>query len=428
MVLAWPSPFIPKIVTDKENYNLTHKEASYIPILNTVGLLISLPFTLLLPDRFGRKPTLLFSGVPFAACWILKFFFTNLYVLYLARFVAGLGDALLLSSLPLYIGEVAIPEVRGVWGNSLIVSGYLGQFLMNIVGSYLSVKDTSLICLSVPIVFVISFSFMPESPYFYIMQGKYEEAKTSLRKFRLKENIDDEFLTLKSDVQRQMSESGTIKDLFFIKSNRRALVAGLFMRISQMLSGLFVFISYTQFIFLKAGGNVDPSVSAIIYTGLAATLFLVASVFAEKLGRKKSLSISLVLSAVVLLLEGFYFYVDQYIKEIDLSNLKWFPLAGMLVFLIFVSFGVAIIPTLMLSELFSASIKAKAVSIVMAAYAISYVLMNTLFYQLTSSLGLCAPFFVFGICNIVSAFLVGILVPETKGKTLEDIQQDLKSN
>ncbi|CAG9833446.1 unnamed protein product [Diabrotica balteata] len=428
MTIAWSSPYVVKITHDKENYNITEEEASYFTMINVIGLVVSLPFTSLLPDRFGRKPVLMLTALPYSICWLLKLFFTNIYVLYLARFCAGLGDGLLFASLPLYIGEISTPEVRGVWGNGLMIFGFLGQFLINVFGIFLTVPQTSIVSLSVPLIFVSAFYFMPESPYFFAMKDRDEEAKAALRFFRLRDDIDDEYTILKDDVKRQISESGTWKDLILIKSNRKAVLIGIFIRVSLVLSGIMVFITYTQFIFTKAGGNIDPSVATLIYTGVAFVLYTIASVFSEKLGRKKAFAISLALTSIILLLEGTYFYIDEHCPTVDLSNFKWFPLVGMLIFLVFVAFGVGILPGLMLSELFSASIKAKAISVVMMIYAIMYILTNKYFYNLTRLTGLCGPFFVFGCCDMITALLSCFIVPETKGKTLEEIQQSLKRN
>lgn len=426
MVFAWPSPFILKITKDKENYNISEHQASYFTVINTIGLVTSLQFTLLLPDRFGRKPTLMLTALPFSLCWILKLFFTDLYMLYFARFLSGIGEGLLYASLPLYIGEVATPEVRGTWGNALVITRFLGQFLMNIIGTFCNVKETSLLCLIVPVVFLVSFYFMPESPYFYIMKDKDKEARDSLRIFLCKEDVEEEYSKLKADVKRQMSESGSFKDLFLIKSNRRALYAGCFLRVSQTFSGIMVFVTYTQFLFTESGGDISPSTASMLYTGLACVLYIVAASFSDGLGRKKSYLVSLILTAITLIMEAVFFYLDQWVDEVDMTNYKWVPIAGMLIFLIFASFGVGIIPTLMLSELYSASIKAKAISAVMSFYSVTHIVSSLLFYHLTTISGLCGPFLLFGLCNICSALLSQYLIPETKGKTLEDIQQILK--
>ncbi|KAJ8930540.1 hypothetical protein NQ314_016653 [Rhamnusium bicolor] len=195
------------------------------------------------------------------------------------------------------------------------------------------------------------------------MKGRFEEAKESLRRLRGKENIDDDFLSLKADVERQISESGTWKDLFTINSNRKALLAGLFLRISQQLGGMSVFGVYTQYIFEKAGGSLSSAASTMIFTGLCLVLNVAAGFTVERFGRRISYIGSLILCSIVLFIESTYFYIDQFQPELDLSTLNFIPVAGLFLYIIFSSFGISIIPTLMLGELFSASIKAKGLTI-----------------------------------------------------------------
>ncbi|XP_023028023.2 trehalose transporter 1-like protein isoform X3 [Leptinotarsa decemlineata] len=300
LFLAWPSPFILKITQDKENYAISEDQASYFTIFNVVGLIVFPPFLTIfnIPDVIGRKPTIMLTAIPHMISWILIAFCTDLYLLYLARFTSGLGDALVFASLPVYIGEITTPKVRGIWGNGLICSIFLGQFLMNAIGSYCNVQETSFICLTVPVILVVALTFIPESPYFYVMTGKDERAEKSLQKLRGIDDIEKELLQLKAAVERQMSETGTWKDLVMVRSNRRALVALVFLRFSQVTSGIFVFASYMQFIFEKAGGEIEPGVSSMIYMGLTFIIYSGGTYVCDKFGRKKSYMISMALSGM----------------------------------------------------------------------------------------------------------------------------------
>ncbi|KAG5878917.1 hypothetical protein JTB14_016789 [Gonioctena quinquepunctata] len=425
--VAWTSPFLVKIADDPL-YDINESEASYFTFLNTVAIVILCPLISVtnIVDTFGRKKVLLSTAFPQAAALLIEAFSRDLYVLYAARLIAGIGDALYMTSLPIYIGEVTTPKVRGIWGYSLICMLFLGQLLMNVIGAYCSVQHTSFICVTVQVIFLVVFPFMPETPYFHILKASDNEAKKSLRWLRGKEDVEHEFQSMKTAVQRQMSESGKWSDLFSITSNRKALTAALFLRISQLFCGFYVFATYTQFIFKESGGNVAPEVSSIIYMGLSFVLFSTAAFFSDKLGRKKSYIISLSLSSSMLLLEGIYFYIKEYHPEIDISSLKWIPLTGMLTFIVFIALGAATIPTLMLGELFSASVKVKCVIVVSTAFAFTMSFTNYIFYFITSFTGLCGPFILFGCCSILAAVLTNFIVPETSGKTLEEIQMSLK--
>ncbi|XP_056643750.1 facilitated trehalose transporter Tret1-like [Diorhabda sublineata] len=423
---SWPSPFIVKITQDKENYDISEEQASYFNTITPLAMALCCPIFSKLADRIGRKKTLLLISVPHILAWIIKAFATSVYAFYVARFLTGAANACSFSVLPIYMGEISHPSIRGTWGNALPISMCLGELLINIIGSYFGVQVTSFICLPVCVLFIILFCYCPESPYFYVMKGRYEEAKKSLYYLKRKRNLDNEFAQLKFDVERQLSESSNWSDVFKINSNRRALAAGLFLRFTQQTSGMGVFLVYTQYIFQKSGGNISHETSSIVYFAISLVCYLIALFsIVKRFGRKSCYVVSLTLTTLVLYLMGTYFYLDSH-NIVDLSSWKWIPIVSMIAHQVFLSFGIAVIPTLMLSELFSASIKAKAMPILMAEFGIGNIIMNTIFYYLNAKVGFYAPFYFFAICCTIAMFIAIYVIPETKGKTLEEIQQLLK--
>lgn len=426
ILYAWSSPSAIQILNDNQTYHITEAETSYFTVLPPIGMICAGLGFFKLTDILGRKKTLLLLAVPQLTCWLIIIFATNVYAFYVSRVIAGIGDAALFASLPVYVGEISTPKVRGFWGNFNTFCHYGGQFIITVIGSYLSVQKTAIVCIALPVIFVILFAQMPESPYYLIKKGKDENAKHSLRWLRRKDDVEQDFTTMKADVERQISESGTWKDLIAIKSNRRALLAGIFLRFSQMLGGISSFATYTQPIFQKAGGNVSPQTSSMIFLGLCFVLNFFGSAVVAKFGRRKSYFWSPLGCGVILLITSIYFFLDHY-NITDLSNFHFVPLAGMVIYMIFFAFGMGVVPTLMLGELFSASIKGKALCIMNIVFGLALFVSNFMFNILNNNIGLYAPFLVFAICCLASAFLALYVVPETKGKTLEEIQQSLKS-
>lgn len=266
---------------------------------------------------------------------------------------------------------------------------------------------------------------LPESPYQLIREGRESEARQSIRWLRRRTDIEEEFLSMKSDVKRQMSERGRWRDLLMIKSNRKALTAGFFLRFSQMMSGLNVFNTYTQVIFQKAGGDLTPQVSSMIYMGLFSILLLISSPVSEKFGRKTTYFYSMLSSGVVHLLLALYFCLDYY-NVGHLDQLNWVPIGGMVVWVTLATPGIAVVPTLMLGELFSVSIKSKAISALIGAFGVSVLFSSYLFTFLSETVSFYAPFLFYGMICLISTVFTLKLVPETKGKTLEEVQQELK--
>ncbi|KAF2880844.1 hypothetical protein ILUMI_25333 [Ignelater luminosus] len=381
----------------------------------------------ILIDVFGRKPLLMFTAIPQLCSWILVIAAKNIYVFYLSRFLQGIGDAVIFNAGATYIGEIAIPSVRGSWGNLFAVCTYLGQLLVNIVGAYYNIRTTAYIFISLPVIFFILMLLLPETPYFLLMKEREAEAYKSLRILRWINNVEDELISLTKDVKRQNSESGTFKDVFTIPTNRKALLISMAIRGAQQFSGLAGFNVYTQYLFNKAGGDVSAAMSAIIYNAILFLLIFAFAFVVDKFGRKPLMTFSSFACCIVLLIEATYFCVDQY-RIIDTTNLKWMPLVGMLTFILVCSSGLGILPSLMLSELFSASIKSKALCIIHICFSVYILSVSKLFQVLTSNFGLYVPFYFFSFCCFLSTIFSYYCMPETKGKTLEEIQQSLRGH
>lgn len=426
-LFVWSSPSIVKIVNDNENYNISEDEAAYFTFIPAIGMILFSFAFFNLNDFIGRKKTILCIAIPHITAWLLIAFAKSVYVFYLSRLISGIADAAAFASIPMYLGEVATPSVRGSWGNTFTTSIYIGQLCINIVGSYCSIQTTAFVFVLFPIAFAILMFFMPETPYYYLMKGNVDKARSSLRFLRRRENVEEELEDIKAAMQRQMSEPNTWKDLFTIISNRRALFCGFFLRYSQQLAGISAFVTFNQLFFSKAGGNVGPEVSSIIYCALIAMLNISASFTLDRFGRKKSFLFSISCCTLCLYLESAFLYIDEF-TDADVTNWNWVPLTMLILFCIFGSFGISIVPTLMMSELFSASIKGKALCVLNMGFGVVAIFSMQLFHVLMSNVGLFSPFLFYAICSTISSVLTVFFIPETKGKTLEEIQQVLRGN
>lgn len=398
-----------------------------MPVLTELSMVIAGFFYPRLADRIGRKLTLLSISIPYFVSIILTATARNIYLFHLARILVGIGDCCVISTLPSYIGEISTPKVRGFWGNIPTCYGLLGHLFINAVGGYLNITTTAWIMLLFPTVFVIAFSFAPESPYFHIMKSQTDKAKESLQKLRGCQDVDDELLAIERGIHSEFSEICTWKELLANEDNRKGLIACVFLRSSQVLSGITCFATYNQYIFARSAGNISAANSAIIYNVLLLFCTLITMQFIDKLGRRIVIIVSAIGCGLSLTIVSCYFYIESNMPAV-IGNVTWIPLAGMIFYVISFSFGLSTVPSLMLGELFSSSAKTKALSVLIVVVGFWVAVTAKLFQLLNTYFGMHVPFAFFSVCCFCSTILAFYLVPETKGKTLEEIQVSLKKS
>lgn len=423
---GWPSPSIPKLLDKDLQFEVSSDEISYITAIAPFGYIIGSPICAILLDLIGRKKTLLLLAIPQILAWILIATSTCVPMLCLARLISGIAEGSIFTTLPVYLCEVSEPKIRGILGTTLTVGMIFGIVLINCYGSYLPITTTAYISIAIPLLFVLTFTWMPESPYFYLVKGQIKNARKSLQSLRRMHDVEEELNKLIADVQRQLSEPGSLKDIFTIKSNLTAFFVVMGLRTLQQFSGVSSFSMYTQVIFQQAGGGISPAESSIIYSITQFSITFCGSLLIDRFGRKPMIIASSAGSAVFLFIEGLYFYFHQ--CHYNLSYFNWVPITGMMMYIIVNSVGIAVGPNLVMGELFSASIKAKALGIMNIYFALCLSCSVKLFHYLDYNYGMHVPFFFFGFSCVLGVIFSYFCIPETKGKSLEEIQQILKGN
>ncbi|XP_022913034.2 facilitated trehalose transporter Tret1-like [Onthophagus taurus] len=423
MLFNWPSPAIPKLISDYDNITLT--DASYLSVIPPIVTIIFSPFFGVLLDKFGRKKTLLsiagFHIISLALIASAK----TIWMFYLSRVFFGLSDVFMFGSLPIYIAEVASPSIRGTWGNAMMISVFLGQFVVNGIGYYCTIPTTAYILSVAPVIFFACFIFAPDTPYFYVMKDDLVSAEKSLKWLRGLDDVSEELDQITADVRRQFSDPGKYKDLFLENSNRKALIIVVLTRIIQMFSGIAAFSVYNQYIFKEATQDINEGHSAMIFNAILAIASISAPMFIEKIGRNRSMVISCLGSGVTLLAEAIYFYLQRETTT-EMSSFTWFPIVGLVAYVIVFSIGLGLVPVLLVGELFPTNMRGHTSSTMNVIFALLLMVTTKLFHLLISGFGLYVPFAFFSICCFIGVVVCYFIVPETRGKTLEEIQQLLK--
>ncbi|XP_026464918.1 solute carrier family 2, facilitated glucose transporter member 6-like [Ctenocephalides felis] len=199
-VLAWTSPAAPERLKSEYKIEVSTNEYSLIGSIATVGLAASCLPTGILIDIIGRKLGMLIMVIPFILGWALITWAANVGMMVAGRFIIGFSGGTFCVAAPIYTAEICESEIRGALGSyfSLMLAG--GILYVYIIGSFINLYILTIMCLLVPIIFAVTFFFMPESPMFLISKGKTEQAAKSLQKLRGKHyNIEGEMRAMQQN-------------------------------------------------------------------------------------------------------------------------------------------------------------------------------------------------------------------------------------
>lgn len=226
MHYGWSSPYLPVLEHGNYTFQITSEESSYLAVTPAIGELFG-ALAILLIDFVGRKNLIVFSALPFIAAWIIVGFATSATVMFAGRFISGIADGMIYNVVPVYMGEIASPKIRGQLSSLSPVAAVLGFLLIYTLGAYLPLNTSSFITILCPAVVLLASPWIPESPYYYLMKGKTKEARESLRFLRGKEDVTDEVDRMFKAVEEQNENKGKFLDLITVRSNRKGLLISL---------------------------------------------------------------------------------------------------------------------------------------------------------------------------------------------------------
>ncbi|CAH1969205.1 unnamed protein product [Acanthoscelides obtectus] len=425
--MTWTSPIYPKLHSNDSTINpigreITRDEDGWIGSLVNVGAMFGpLPFSFV-SERFGRKIGLLSIAIPHIIAFMTMAFAESVYLFYLGRLLGGIAVGGGYTLLPMYIAEVSEAANRGAYSSTLGIFWAFGNFIPNAIGPFMSVMWFNLLLTCFPVAFFITFYFLgKETPYFLVGANKIDEAEEVLMKLRCLDNkgVEIELNQIKTNLKKE--ESGSYSDILKNAGLRKAFVISLILMALQQLCGMNAVNYYLQTILQESGSKLPSDISSLIVGfGMFLFSFLVPPVM-DRLGRKVLLALSCTGMGLSMFILGSYFYIKDHTSW-SVEPIYWLPLLS-LVFLIFsYQMGVSIVPWAISSELFPKNVKQVTSTAVSTTACVSTFLVTRFFNNMTESLGAAGTFWFFSCCCSICLVFTCCCVPETKGKSYEEIQ------
>lgn len=417
--LSWTSSALP-LYNRNGTLSVSDQEGSWISSLVPLGAITLTVPAGMLADKFGRKKTIWAITVPLSLCWYIIGFAQSKVWIFLARFVAGAACGAASVVVPMFTSEIAEQSIRGLLGTIFQLQITAGILFAYATAFTDSLHVIAILCSMAPALLLISLPFIPESPAWLVMQGRKNEANDVLKHFRgAQYRTEVELTRLELHASEMREARASIVDL---RNYQKALCITLGLMIFQQLSGVNTLIFYAKKIFDDAGSSLSSSTSSVIIGTVQVIATYFSTIMIERTGRKLLLFISAsVMSTCMFTLSGYFHFRNSH----DLSGVSWIPLLSFAVFIVIFSIGFGPIPWIMVGELFMNNVKSAASSATAICNWSLAFLVTKCFQDMVDLMGISSSFATFGMVSLIGTVFVSFMVPETKGKSVEEIQIEL---
>jgi len=376
-------------------------------------------------DWYSRKWTKFVSGCIYTVAALVSAFAQDALWLIIARFVLGLAVGTASFVAPMYIAEHTPSRIRGgtvSFNQLMITSGILVAYIINYLFSGVSNNWRWMLGLgALPgLALAVGMLFVPHTPRWLVQARREEEAREVLHRSRSDDEVDEEIDQIKDIVEQHRGAS--LRRLFGSRV-RQLLFVGLALAIFQQLIGVNTVIYYSATILKYTGISNTQSIGEALFVGITNVVFtIVAILLLDRVGRRVLLLTGTVGAALALGLLGAFFQSPTLQHDA-----AWVGLVALIVFIASFAVGLGPVFWLMISEIFPLGLRSKAMSVCTVANWSFNFLISYFFLQLVGGIGTPGTFWLYAGFGLVAVVVFALRVPETRDRSLEDIERQLGS-
>lgn len=377
-----------------------------------------------LADRYGRRRVLIGSAVVFVVGALVAAFAVNVPMMVAARVILGLGVGVASNIVPMFISELAPPHLRGrlvSLNQLLIVTGIMVAYLAN-YGLHGVPHDWRWM---VGLAVIPSFLFgagmvlLDESPRWLALRGRVSEARAVLSKVRFEDEVEAELTEIEYSAAGQQ-DSGSGFRVLGERRLRRVLVAGIGLQVLGQLTGVNAVVYYAPSIFESAGLGSSGALLATVGVGVVNVVFtLVGMALVDRLGRTRLLAVGSFLMAVFL--GGLAWVLADGARSGLASTVGVVCVFG---YIAACAATLNVVVFIIASELYPLRVRGPAMSVTLAAnWTMSFIVSLT-YLSLFDAFGGVGTFGLYAAVALALGFFAIFIIPETKGKSLEQIERE----
>lgn len=406
--------------TDDGGLGLTDGENSLFGSIVNVGAMLGAMSGGMLADSFGRVGAMRISCLPFIAGFLLVSFAQGFPMLLAGRVLCGVGVGIVSLAFPVYVAEIAPPAYRGALGSINQLSITVGIVVVFALGIPFSWRTLSWIGALLPGALLLITFRLPRTPHWLVAKDRHSDARDSLLALRGEDQTDvvDSELDAIVEAQSAKGNSAVSPRELLHGAAGRAMVVGVCLMLFQQFSGINAVIFYTQSIFEDAGVE-SANVAALSVSATQVIVTAISCLLVDRAGRRMLLMLAGIGMACSSAILGYYFYMTDHGHSVP-GLLAVFTL---ILYIVFFSLGLGAIPWLMMSEIFPGRIRGLASSAATLLNWSCAFAVTEAFSSMKSGLTEAGVFWLYaGVCVLGVTYVV-LGVPETKGRTLEEIER-----
>ena len=371
-----------------------------------------------LADRLGRKKAVLCAGLLFSLGAIIQSLAPGIAILVIGRLVIGLGVGVAAVAAPLYGAEMAPASWRGRFVSAYQLAITIGIFLAYLIDQALAATDHWRLMLgiaAVPGIFlVVAMALAPESARWLLKHGKRDAASRVLHRL----NPETDKLAALAEIEHGLSDeakTATWKEVF-APAWRKPLFIAIGLAVFQQITGINAIIYYADDIFARAGFATPQAQTAATTWAIGAVNVLatfIAIAFIDRLGRRPLLLAGLIGMGISLALVGAA-------ARAEMPGMV--TLIALVAFIVSFAFSLGPVTWTIINEIFPGAIRGRAVAVATAINWASAFVVSQFFLSLVRLIGEAQTFWLFAVFCLVALVWIYRSVPETKGRSLEEIE------
>lgn len=418
MNLGWVAPILKRSENPEYDVTLTSEQRSWVASIQDPFKICGMLLCAAYIDLMGRKTMLLGATLLHLIGWALIRFTKSVCLIYVFRSILGIMFGFLDMTVIICLGENSSPKTRGVYTSLCEIAFFGGLIIQYILASYLKYDTVAIVNFAMGLLHLTTIFLMKETVQYLVIRKRYEHAECNYRWLFSQDKT--EFEKLKSRITSSTKESLNFKVFFNTPSFYKSISIGIMLSLLLYATGFWTLIAYSSIAF-SSSDILTPNEFTISNGLLMLLASLGSSFFIERYNRRTILLIALAVSICINAITATLYYVQENINTIP--NFPWLVFVSITLFMVVYSMGIMTINNVLRSELFPQKVKPLGVGLSSLAGSLGIFSSSIRFLQIAETYGIFVDFLLFSMMGTLSFVFIYFFVPETRGKSLLEIEQ-----